>query len=140
MIEQLIDAISLAITQEFKGYRIYTHQVEQGLVTPCFSIRLLVPTNEQEINNRYKRSNRVAIQYIPETNRDEYGNVIERLFLCLQNIRSLDNTTFEASNMSVESQSDQALTFLVNYNYYVYIKEDIGEPMESIDINQTARS
>lgn len=140
MIQELIDAISLAISQEFTGHKVYTHRVEQNLVTPCFSIRLLHPSNEREMNNRYKRSNRVAIQYIPSSNRDEYGEVIERLFICLQNIKSLKNTTFEASNMNVETQSDQVLTFLVNYNYYVYVKEEIGEPMESIDINQTARS
>lgn len=140
MIQELIDAISLAISGEFEGYRIYTHEVNQGLVTPSFLIRLLNPTNEREINNRYKRSNQFAIQYIPKTNRDEYGDVIERLFLCLQNVKSLEGTTFEASNMNAESQSDQALTFTVNYNFYVYVEQVIGDPMERIDINQTARS
>lgn len=139
MIQEIIDAISLALRREF-GLRIYTHEVEQGLVTPCFLIRLLNPSNEREINNRFKRTNQFAIQYIPATNRDEYSDVIERLFLCLQNVRSLEGTTFEALNMDASSQSEQALTFTVNYNYYVYVSEGIGEPMEAIDIKQTARS
>ena len=144
MIGQLTDAISLALSDEFnevtRKYGIYTGKVEQGLKTPAFFIRLLNPTNEREMNNRYMRSNQFAIQYHPKTGREEYGEVIERLFLCLQNIKSLEGTTFEASNMTAESQSDDALTFIVNYSYYIYVPVATEEALEGIEINQTARS
>ena len=142
MINDLIDAISLALSTEFPesdGYEVYDDNPSQGLVEPCFLITLVNPTNNQFKNNRYKRTHLFDIQYFPKKGRKEMHEVNDRLFLCLQRIKDLNNETYVGSNMNGEIRGG-VLNFFVHYNFFVDVNEVAGDPMESIETNQTARS
>ena len=59
MINRIIDAISMALNDEFNpnnknNYKIYDEEVNQGLKTPCFFINALNPSEDLFRGNRYK--------------------------------------------------------------------------------------
>lgn len=139
MIENLIDAISIALNEEFEDYNVYDENPTQGLKEPCFLITLVNPTNNHFINNRYKRTYLFDIQYFPLGGKMECYAVNERLFLSLQNIVDMKGVTYEGSNMNGEIHGG-VLNFFVNYDFFVHVEESTEDPMENIEINQTARS
>jgi hypothetical protein len=133
-VQNLIDAISEALFQEFgEGYDIYAEKVEQGLETPCFLIRCLNPTQNLDLGLRYRKTNQFAVQYMPSTVEAlaECHGVVERLFVCLENVVS-NNRIFHGTGMNGEI-TDGILTFTVNYDGFV-MKERTENTMDNIEL------
>lgn len=139
MINNIIDAISLALSEEFPEKDIYTENVEQGLTEPCFLITTIKPDNKHFFNNRYKRNNLFSIQYFPEGGRSEINNILERLYLVLEEVTDMSGESFRGSNMNAEPTND-VLHFFINYNFFAHRVETITDPMEDLQINNSARS
>ena len=134
MINKIIDGISVAINSEFGDpYEIYTESVEQGLIEPCFSILCLNPTINQVLGKRYFRRNQFCIHYFPgsDEKQSECNAVNERLMNALE-IITVDGDLCRGIDMHCEV-SDGVLSFFVNYDMYVYKKEDAEQStMETV--------
>ena len=138
-IKNLIDAIAEALFKQFgSNYEIYTEQVEQGLVEPCFLIRCLNPTKNRHLGLRYKRTNQFSIQYIPSTEEvnEECASVLERLFECLEDVH-LSGKPIHGTDLHGEI-TDGILNFTVNYDGFVLKTED-SDPMEDLEILTEAK-
>lgn len=139
MINETIKGISRAIFEEFgKGYAIYKEDIPQNFTEPCFSIVHVRGTNELKLKNRYMRRNLFDVHYFPKGGRNEkedMHNVAERLFLCLEHIKLLDNLIM-GSKMSPEIV-DGVLHFFVHYDFFVKRQVDEDNPM--IEINSTIK-
>ena len=139
MIQSIIDAICLAIHNEFgNDYEIYTESVEQGLEEPCFFVLCLNPTKEKFLGNRYFRTNQFCIHYFPQSNdkRTECLEILERLFDALE-IIEVDGDSIRGTNMKSE-MDEGVLHFFVNYDFFMIHKstdEDDGVRMEHFDHN-----
>lgn len=136
MINSIIDGISVAINSEFDdGCEIYTEDVEQGLVEPCFSILCLNPTINQVVGKRYFRTNQFCVHYFPSTSekRSECQSVMERLVNTLEYI-TVGGDLVRGTNLYGEI-SDGVLSFFVNYDLYVYKDVDSEPTMESVEYN-----
>ncbi|MFL2104133.1 DUF6838 family protein [Mycobacteroides abscessus] len=139
MINNIIDGISLALSKEFPESEIYTENVEQGLNEPCFLITLVKPENEQFINNKYKQKHLFLIQYFPKGGRNEINEVLGRLNFVLEEVTDLNEKSFRGSKMNAEPV-DNVLHFFVHYDFFTHKVEIMGDPMESIEVKNTARS
>ena len=140
MINKIIDGISVAINSEFGDpYEIYTEDIEQGLVEPCFSILCLNPTINQVLGKRYFRTNMFCVHYFPSSDekQSECYAVIEKLMDALE-IITVDGDLCRGTDMHGEVV-DNVLSFFVNYDMYVY-KEEAAEPaMETVSHNTNVK-
>lgn len=88
MVKKFLNAITAALNAEFGDtYEIYTEDVPQGLVPPCFLITMITPQRTKETHVTYRQSVLFAIQYFPdedENYREELHGVISRLDDCLE--------------------------------------------------------
>lgn len=138
MIKKITDGICLAINAEFgEDYEIYTETVKQGLEAPCFSVLCINPTSKQFLGNRYYRTNLFCVHYFPSTDEPnaECKAVIERLYLALEYI-NVNGQLCRGTNMHGEmSDSDDVLSFFVNYDGFVYREAEPEEEMGGIEYN-----
>lgn len=136
MINKIIDGISMAINAEFgDDYEIYTEDIKQGLIEPCFSILCLNPTVEQFLGRRYFRTNQYCIHYFPNSDekRSECNGIMERLSKCLE-IITVDDNLIRGTSIHSEFSED-VLHFFVNYDLFVYKPKDNESKMEVVEIN-----
>ena len=141
MINSIIEAISIALNNEFGDkYWVYADNIEQGLQEPCFFVSCVNPTNRLFLDKRYFRSNLFCIQYFPKCRgreKEECNETAERLFLCLEWLTVGGDLTM-GTKMRSETV-DGVLNFFVNYDMFVYRKDD-GEPeMEELTEETTVK-
>ena len=142
MVNKVIDAISIAIDEEFNaestGYEIYTQPVSQGLTEPCFSIVVVNSKIGLFRGNRYFKEHMFCIHYFPATEdvQSECFGVQERLQDALELIPMDEDVLIRGTNMHGE-MSDGVLSFFVNYNFFVYKQKETETAMETVasDIN-----
>jgi hypothetical protein len=140
MIKEIIDGISVAINDEFgDGYDIYTESIEQGLITPSFSILCLNPTIEHFRDKRYFRTNQFCIHYFPGSNqpKEECYEVFDRLYKALETI-TIDDDLCRGTEIHSEIDDD-VLSFFVNYDMYVYKDVVAEDNMESVDYDNNLK-
>lgn len=133
MVSDIIGAISIVINKEFgDGYRIYSEEVSQGTIEPCFLIKAVEPSQIPIIGTRYRRDTLFDIMYFPEQDYsyNEMYAVSERLFSMLEFIPLLDGTLIHGTQMRYEVE-DGVLHFFVQYNMIIRKAED-EDKMEEI--------
>ena len=136
MINSIIEAISLAIHEEFneKEYETYMEEVDQELEEPCFFISCINPTTKLFLGKRYFCKNMFCIQYFPESeeaNR-ECNEVAERLMKCLEYI-TVNGRLFRGTQMEGEVENEEKLlNFFVNYDCFLY-KVEPQTSMEALE-------
>ena len=138
MVSDIIDAISVALNKEFgDGYRIYSEEVPQGTVEPCFLIKAVEPSQTPIRGPRYRRDTLFDSHFFPEHDNSysEMHAVSERLFFLLEFIPLLDGNLIHGTHMRYETV-DGVLHFFVQYNMIIRRVED-QDKMEEIDV-QTA--
>jgi len=149
MIKKIIDGIARRIFSEFgKDYKIYSEEVKQGFIQPCFIVKLIKSQCQKGIGGRNKYINSFVIQYFPsEKDKNEKMNdVSDRLFDCLEFINAgkriirgtgMKSDKSSAINIngvsSVYENGDGILEFYVNYNFHEIVVEN-DEFMEDLRI------
>lgn len=139
MINKIIDGICVAIGSEFGDpYEIYTESIEQGLLEPCFSVLCLNPTINQVLGKRYFRKNQFCIHYFPSSDekRSECHTVAERLMDVLE-IIEVNGDQCRGTDMEYQVV-DNVLSFMVNYDMYVYKELEFVEPSMEAVIHSTS--
>ncbi|BBM48350.1 hypothetical protein JMUB3933_1866 [Leptotrichia wadei] len=56
MLNEIVNAIGLKLSENFEGIDVHREELEQGFKEPCFFIDLLNPNEKQIVGNRYLRS------------------------------------------------------------------------------------
>ncbi len=95
MVNQIIDALIKALRTKFEEdkYRIYTDNVEQDLVKPCFFIFNIELEQERKLNDRHEQIHSFTIDYMPESISEpnvECNDIIPDLLECLEYIELND--------------------------------------------------
>ena len=109
---------------------IYSEELEQGFKEPCFFVRLLQTTQEQQLANRYRRDHLIEIRYFPvqESNLNEQLLVIaESLYDGLEYI-TINNGLIRGGGM-IHEVIDNVLHFSVRYTMNVRRDEPEHEYM-----------
>lgn len=127
----MIDAIIKVLHDTFGNKcRIYTENVEQGLKTPCFSLRQLSANGNRYLQNRYKNTHQFMVQYFPDS-KDVYSEcaaVLQKLLILL-----VDVGKYHASKINGEVV-DGVLNFEVVYPEFVQISS-VEDDMTDYEIN-----
>lgn len=123
MINSIIEAISIALNQEFgDGCEIHMEEIKQGLEEPCFFISCLKPVSNLFLGKRYFRTGQFCIQYFPVSGevQRECNSVAEQMLGCLEYITTKgDDKPIMGTKMKYEI-IDGILNFFVNYDLFVY--------------------
>ena len=134
MINFIIEAISRAIRDEFgDGYTNFMEEVKQDLREPCFFISCIHPENKLFLGKKYSRTNQFCIQYFPKRGKDERRECNEtagRLMMCLEYLQAGERI-LRGTKMNGEIV-DGILNFFVNYDLFVYRKQNPISAMEEI--------
>lgn len=135
MINSITDGIVAAINACFGDDKpIYTENVEQKLVEPCFLIQCVSPSERQVLGNRYFRQNLFAIYYFPSENggNAECNTVFESLLSSLEYI-TVDTGTLRGTGMTGRTE-DGVLVFNVYYNLYIHKTGDNETKMTDLTV------
>lgn len=126
MTENIISAIGKTISLVFGSeYAVYEEEVKQGFSTPCFFIECDNPSERQFFGSRYFRENRFCITFFPDDDNGknrECRQIAQGLFSCLEWL-DLDGQVVMGRKMNYEIK-DGVLFFYVNYDMFVYKKEE----------------
>lgn len=127
-IQEIIDGICLSLYEI--GFPIYTEHVEQGLETPCFLIRSVLHSKNTNVGRTYRRTNRFAIQYIPESDPDPA--VIDSVFDCIRSI-TVDGKIIHGKDIQV-TKSEDSMTFTVSYDGFEIFEDDEVIMMDELEV------
>ncbi len=133
MMEQICKGMQDAIHEAFGvGYPIYTEDLEQGFLKPCFFISLVRGSRKPLPGKRYYCENQFLVRYFTEKEQVETAEVLrvcQSLCDCLALV-SVDDGWVRGSNMQYE-MADGVLRFLLNYNVtMLQLEEEV--PMEAM--------
>ena len=138
MINEIIDAISIALDSEFEdGYKIHKDEIKQDLKEPCFFIQLIDQSISPLCGHRYLQNNAFCIQYFPESKLNPYAecnDVAERMMFALEYVTPLDEDRAIRGTNKNHDLVDGVLNFFVNYNRVILKKPVRSEVMGQIQI------
>ena len=149
MIYRTALSVANAIDSHYKGSReIHFSRVKQGLVKPCFFVKVLSTTWKRQISDFFLVSQRLEVRFIPESE-DEYEEEIMEteynLMLLLEQlpfISKIDDVTgeIESYDGSIRGinistlDNDGELIFTVEYKFRVYSKHE-KDLMETLSVD-----
>lgn len=140
MTNDIIKGIIKALNDEFGTDEtrkiIYKDVIRQGIITPCFLITSLKPSNARFLGDRRKINTQFSIQYFVSEDAleplQECNDVADRLMYALEMIE-VDGNLIHGTNPDVNI-SDEVLTFTINYNFFGYKVTDKEPAFENIDV------
>lgn len=124
MLNKLVNGIVDAIQTQFGDeYPVYREEINQSLTEPCFSVRIIKPTIQPMIEDRFLRKNLVAIHYFPRQYGDyeEINNVFETLFSILEYI-TVDGHLTRGTKPDPRVEDGVGI-FLINFDFFVWRTE-----------------
>ncbi len=132
MVNSVIDAICLAISKAFGDKEIYTEEVKQGFLPPCFFISGVNLNENRYIGKRYKHAGKYEINYFSaeESANREINEVSEKLSEILETIE-VDDGLMRGTKMEA-TISDNVLSFIVHYDCFVYRDAESKSVMEKV--------
>lgn len=119
-INNVIDGVILKLSQSFPSATIYEEEIKQGLVEPCFFVKLFPVAQDKEFGRRYKRYHYFDVHYFPLSKEDsnvEMHDVAEKLYDALEWI-SIGGGRDQGTKMNHEI-IDGVLHFFVSYNFHL---------------------
>lgn len=141
MINAIIEAISIALNEEFGGgYEIHMEEMKQGLKEPCFFIFCVNQADELFFGKRSFRANQFCIQYFPATDRIQWecNEAIERMCQCLRYITVYgDSKPVRGTKMRGEVV-DGVLNFFVNYDGFIDTERQ-ETAMENLEMDMNGK-
>lgn len=128
----ILDYVAIKLHEAF-GYEIYKHEVEQGLIEPCFLISVIGYNKQQLLGSRSIRRLPLDILFFPSEGITQCYEVADRLMNELEIVGDNVNK-FAGTEMNAEV-IDGVLHFRVNYNAVVCVESTIEENMELLEQN-----
>ena len=93
MLNEIVNAIGLKLSENFEGIDVHREELEQGFKEPCFFIDLLNPSEKQIVGNRYLRSYLFDITYFPKDKKaQDIFETLDKLYTVLEYIKLDDGT------------------------------------------------
>ncbi len=119
VLNDVINGIAVQLDTLF-GYTVYIDSVKQDLAAPCFLIKAVTTSQEQEVDRFYKRKQKFDILYFPQNTEDptrEIETVTDALWMGLEYI-NMGSDIVRGVKMHREV-ADNVLHFFVNYDIRV---------------------
>lgn len=119
MLNDVINGIAVQLDTLF-GYTVYIDSVKQDLASPCFLIKAVTTSQEQEVDRFYKRQQKFDILYFPQDTEEptrEFETVTDALWMGLEYI-NMGVDVVRGTKMHREVTGG-VLHFFVNYDIRV---------------------
>lgn len=116
-VNNVLDGVILKLSQSFPSATIYAEEIKQGLIEPCFFVKLFPVAQDKEFGRRYKRYHTFDVHYFPLSKEDanaEMHGVAEKLYDTLEWISG----PHHGLKMNHEIV-DGVLHFFVSYDFHV---------------------
>ena len=137
MLNEIVNAISLKLSESFEGIDVHVNELEQGFKEPCFFIDLLNPSEKQIVGNRYLISYLFDIAYFPKNDsQTEIFDVLDKMHDVLEYIKLEDGTLMRGLNRNT-MEEDNVLHYFVTYEMFIYKVGDSSNnaKMGKIELN-----
>ena len=149
MIYRTALSVANAIDSHYKGSReIHFSRVKQGLVKPCFFVKVLSTTWKRQISDFFLVSQRLEVRFIPESEDEYEEEIMETEYHLMQILEELpfiskvnDSTgEIEGYDGSIRGinistvDNDGELIFIVEYKFRVYIEHE-KDLMETLTVD-----
>lgn len=135
MLKETVIGITQALKNTFgEDYPVYTEDAGRDLNQHCFIIKLLKPSQEPQLLNRYKLNQPFDVQYCmaDSETQETAADVIEVLYQCLEYI-TVDGDMVRGIGMKTEI-AERVLHFFVDYNLFVIKKNEEDAKMDDLDV------
>jgi len=143
----VVNAVCDALFTAFgSSYKIYVNQVDQNLQEPCFFIKVLNPSQNQDLGRRYQKQQQISVQYFPSV-RGTYSTLesaCETLFDCLKDL-TISKTTGSVTESKIlhgkdlnGQFTDEILTFIVDYGLFI-LENYSPTDMETLEVDVGAK-
>lgn len=137
MVNEILNGISAALKDVFPGCTIYSQNIEQGLISPCFFIQLTSQNQKRMLGRRSRMDYQFDIVYFPADENDNDGKyeVGGQAIHALEYI-SVTDGLLHGQEREIELLENQ-LHIRVRFSLFV-MEQSVQEPFEDISItNQT---
>ena len=138
MIYRTALSVANAIDNHYKGSReIHFSKVKQGLVKPCFFVKVISTSWKRQIADFFLVSQRLEVRFIPESEDEYEEEVMEAEYNLMQILEELpfiskldDNGEIASYDGSIRGinistiDNDGELIFTVEYKFRVYSKHE----------------
>lgn len=127
-------AINVKLDEKFPNIPIRGEEIKQGLIEPCFFVKLFPVAQDREVDRRYRRHHAFDIHYFPESKTDantEMHNVADSLLDCMEYVE-LGEGLIRGRNMNCEIV-DGVLHFFVNYDFHVMRPKPVEPSMQTME-------
>lgn len=142
MVNEIVDGISVALSDAFDGVTIYSESVAQGLQEPCFFILNLTAEEVRLLGNRAQRNMAFDIHYFPKSKvapKAECQSVASGLYPVLRQITLLDGSNLLGLNLNHDI-IDGVLYFNVEFKPTIqYVNTNPVEEMQTVEVNQSVK-
>lgn len=128
-INSLRDGVIVALKSAYPSVKVYGEEIKQGLVGPCFFVKILTAEQDREVDRRYLRQHSFDVHYFSKTNEDMH-NVAEILYASLEYI-SADGKLYRGQRMRNEIV-DGVLHFFVDYDFHVIKPKQVDPKMQTM--------
>ena len=141
MVNEIIDGISVALSDAFGEITIYSESVAQGLQEPCFFILNLTSEEVRLLGKRAQRNIAFDIHYFPKSKvapKSECQSVASNLYPFMREVTLLDGSKVLGLGLNHEIV-DGVLHFNVEFKPTVVYVGDRTEDMQTLDVNQSVK-
>lgn len=133
--------IIIAIKRQLKGlfpeYNIYTRQREQGIIEPCFLVRIRKASRDRQLSPQYWYTFTVEVVYLPLPGAaaEHLEDVKEELLFTFDEIPFMNDTHLRSMNDHAEIIED---TIVYTSDYKILVEKEVvpDEWMETLEEKQ----
>jgi len=134
-LNKVLHAITRKLASRYPTHHIYDEEVPENLNPPAFFVKLLNPSQEQELGNRYMRYHSFDIHYFdPNYSNISMQNVADELFDILEWLE-VDGHPIRGTSMNTEIV-ERVLHFFVDYNFTIKRYEEPRPKMNDLDLKE----
>ena len=149
MIYRTALSVANAIDSHYKGNReIHFSKVKQGLIKPCFFVRVISTSWKRQISDFFLINQRLEVRFIPKSEDEYEEEIMEAEYHLMQILEELpfiskvnDSTgEIEGYDGSIRGinistvDNDGELIFIVEYKFRVYIEHE-KDLMETLTVD-----
>lgn len=126
------DGVVLALSEMYPDLNIYDEEIPQGFKSPCFFVKLLTMSQDQELGRRHMRSHNFDIHFFPTGPNYNSGalEVAESLYESLRFVE-IDGAKYMGTAMNHEIV-DRVLHFFVDYNFLAWLDKALEIKMAQL--------
>lgn len=131
--EMVLIKIKEHLNTLFPQANIYTRQRDQGIIEPCFLLRIRKAEAERQFKPQYWYRVYISLNYLPEDVSDEHLEAVkEEILFTFDEVPFINNTHLRFVDMNCDIY-DGTLSFSANSRILVEKEYEVGPYMEVIE-------